>query len=324
MDNTQNTIVQNDFAVDTIEGLTSDSKYLSSKYFYNEMGSKIFQDIMRMPEYYLTDCELEIFSNLKQEILASFSENNESFDLIELGAGDGTKTKILLSHFLEENANFKYSPIDISSDAVLSLIEDLRTELPNLKVNGLIGDYYNLIGDIKPNGYLKKVLLFLGSNIGNFNDSTSFNFLVGLRKVMCSNDLLFIGFDMKKDPNIILNAYNDPYGHTAAFNLNLLKRINDELGANFNIDEFYHREEYNPDTGTASSYLISKIEQTISINNLDQNIHFEKGEKIFTEISQKYDLDMINDLAIKSGFEVVRNFFDERQYFVNSLWKIKP
>ena len=323
MDNTQHIIVQNDFAVDTLDGLTANPKFLSSKYFYNERGSKIFQDIMRMPEYYLTDCELEIFSNLKQEILNSFSENNESFDLIELGAGDGTKTKILLSHFLDRKANFKYSPIDISDDAVLSLLEDLKLELPNLNVNGLIGDYFNLIGDIKPNGYLKKVILFLGSNIGNFNDSTSLDFLVGLRKALCSNDLLFIGFDMKKDSNVILNAYNDPYGHTAAFNLNLLQRINDELDANFIIEEFYHREEYNPETGTASSYLISKQEQTISINNLDQNIHFEKGEKIFTEISQKYDIDMINDLATKSGFEVVRNFYDERQYFVNSLWKLR-
>ena len=148
--------------------------------------------------------------------------------------------------------------------------------------------------------------------------------MVGLRKVMCTNDLLFIGFDMKKDPEVILNAYNDPHGYTAAFNLNLLQRINDDLDADFNLNNFYHKEEYDSETGTASSYLISKKEQTISIDNLDKNIHFEKGEKIFTEISQKYDLDMINDMATKSGFEVVRNFYDERKYFVNSLWIKKP
>lgn len=324
MDIDQEATIKNEFAIDTITGLLSNPKYLSSKYFYNQEGSKIFQDIMRMPEYYLTDCELEIFSDLKQEILDSFSKDNESFELIELGAGDGTKTKILLSHFLNRNAKFKYSPIDISKDAVIALLEELKSELPKLKVNGLIGDYFNLIGDIKPNGYLKKIILFLGSNIGNYNDSKSLDFLEGLRNVMSANDLLFIGFDMKKDPRVILDAYNDPHGHTAAFNLNLLQRINDEMGADFDISKFFHKEEYNPDTGTASSYIVSKANQSVAIIDHDLVISFEKDERIFTEISQKYSHSMINELAMKSGFEVVKNFIDKRQYFVNSLWKIKP
>lgn len=315
--------INTEFATDVLRGLTADQKFLSSKYFYDETGSRIFQDIMRMPEYYLTDCEFEIFSNSKREILNSITENNESFDLIELGAGDGTKTKVLLSHFLSQNAYFKYSPIDISKDAIISLVGDLKEELPELKVNGLIGDYFNLIGDIKPNGYLKKVILFLGSNIGNFTEPKSLEFLKGLKLILLPKDLVLMGFDMMKDPDVILKAYNDPHGHTAAFNLNLLQRINDELGANFSIGSFYHREEYNPETGTASSYLISAAKQTVLIKKLDIKVHFEDGEKIFTEMSQKYDLNMINNLAMRSGFEIVRNFFDERQYFVNSLWKLK-
>ncbi len=323
MNNTKEKIVLTNFAVDTLAGLTSNQKYLSSKYFYNEKGSKIFQDIMKMPEYYLTDCELEIFSKSKQEILESFTLNNDCFDLIELGAGDGTKTKILLSYFLNRNANFKYSPIDISSDAVLSLLTDLKSELPELRVNGLIGDYFNLIKKIVPNGFSKKIILFLGSNIGNYNKQMSLDFLGKLRDVLNPKDMLFIGFDMKKDPGLIMKAYNDPHGHTAAFNLNLLQRINDELDANFNLNNFFHNEEYSPQTGTAKSYLISKAEQIIKIKDLNTTIQFTKGEKIFMEMSQKYDLDMINKLALKSGFGVVRNFFDERKYFVNSLWKRK-
>jgi len=315
--------IHTDFAVDVLSGLSAKQKFLSSKYFYDEKGSKIFQDIMQMPEYYLTDCELEIFKNSQQEILDAFSENNASFDLVELGAGDGIKTKILLSHFLSQKAKFKYSPIDISEDSVVNLVAELNHDLPELKVNGLIGDYFDLMKKIIPNGYTKKIILFLGSNIGNYNEQMSLEFLGKLKDVLYPQDMLFIGFDMKKDPDVILKAYNDPHGHTAAFNLNLLQRINDELNADFNLENFYHKEEYNPQTGTASSFLISKIEQHITINEFSTTIQFTKGERIFMEISQKYDLDIINELALKSGFEVVRNFFDERLYFTNSLWKLK-
>lgn len=315
--------VLTDFAQDTLEGLTSPQKYLSSKYFYDDRGSKIFQDIMRMPEYYLTDCELEIFQSQKQEILNDFLGSGSHFDLLELGAGDGLKTKILLGHFLNQDVDFRYTPIDISEVAVDNLISDLEDELPGLEVNGLVGDYFDLIGDDKLNGHSKKVILFLGSNIGNFNRKKSLAFLRRLGEAMTPDDMLFIGFDLKKEPDIILNAYNDPYGHTAAFNLNLLQRINNELDADFDLATFKHREAYDPQTGTAKSYLISQKNQQVRIHELDQTIYFEEGEKVFTEMSQKYDADMIHDLAAGSGFEVVRNYYDQRHYFVNSLWKLK-
>jgi dimethylhistidine N-methyltransferase len=312
-----------EFLKDVLEGLSSEQKYLSSKYFYNDEGSKIFQDIMRMPEYYLTDCELEIFTSFKQEILNDFEIKDGRFELLELGAGDGLKTKILLSHFLEQKIDFKYLPIDISQDAVQTLVDELKTELPDLKVDGLIGDYFDLIGDIEVNGYLKKIVLFLGSNIGNFNNQTSVDFFTHLKAVLNPQDQVFIGFDMMKDSNVILNAYNDPHGHTSAFNLNLLQRINDDLGGNFNIEHFKHEEFYDETSGTASSYLISLKKQKIEISGLNSSFLFQKGESIFMEMSQKYDLEMIDELASKTGFEVVRNYFDKRQYFVNSLWKLK-
>ena len=312
----------NTFAKDVLKGLTSTPKYLSSKYFYNDEGSRIFQQIMRMPEYYLTDCELEIFETHKDAMLKSFTENATRFELLELGAGDGLKTKILLKHFLSKAIDFKYAPIDISKEAVKTLINDLKKELPAVKTEGLVGDYFDLISNIGVNGYAKKVILFLGSNIGNFDEPTALHFLNQLRSAMNPQDQLLIGFDLKKDPQLILNAYNDPHGHTAAFNLNLLQRINDELRADFNLTNFAHREEYNPETGIAKSFLISLKKQQVTINETETTIRFEKDEKIFMEMSQKYDLQMINNLATKSGFKVETNFFDLREYFVNSLWQV--
>ena len=317
----EKTSLQKGFAKDVLNGLTAEEKYLSSKYFYNDRGSEIFRNIMRMPEYYLTNCELEVFEIHKDAMLKAFTENATRFELLELGAGDGLKTKILLKHFLSKAIDFKYAPIDISEEAVKTLINDLEKELPDVKTEGLVGDYFDLISNIGVNGYTKKVILFLGSNIGNFDEPTALHFLNQLHRAMNPQDQLLIGFDLKKDPQLILDAYNDPHGHTAAFNLNLLQRINDELQADFNLTNFAHREEYNPETGTAKSFLVSLKKQHVTINGAETTIRFEKDEKIFMEMSQKYDLQMIASLATKSGFEIEKNFFDSREYFVNSLWK---
>lgn len=314
---------KNEFLHDTLKGLSSNPKYLSSKYFYDERGSKIFQDIMRMPEYYLTDCELEIFKTQQQKIFNDFTNGPDGFDVLELGAGDGMKTKVLLKHFVNQKANFTYSPIDISSTVISELIKDIKIEIPDLHVEGLKGDYFKMISSFKDKVSKRKIILFLGSNIGNFSLEDSVGFLIKLRKSMNKNDLLFIGFDLKKENSLILDAYNDASGHTAAFNLNLLYRINTELDSNFDLDNFYHEEVYDAESGKAESFLISKIEQTASIKKLNKTFFFAKGEKIFTEMSQKFDINMIEELAEKSGFKIVRNYFDKRQYFMNSLWRLK-
>ena len=316
-------LIDTKFAQDIEKGLQAKPKYLQSKYFYDDEGSRIFQDIMRMPEYYLTDCELEIFQKQKQSIYQSFTKSGAQFNLIELGAGDGLKTKVLLSYFLNQNCDFEYVPIDISGDAVRNLVRSLETEFSELKTDGQIGDYFHLLEEMNHFGDAKKVILFLGSNIGNFQEAEALLFFDKLRNVMQGEDQLFIGFDLKKEEQIILDAYNDPHGHTANFNLNLLQRIDNELGADFDLSAFRHQEIYNPQTGTAKSELISLSNQKVDIAALGQEITFEKDESIFMEISQKYDLDMIEQLAHKSGFEMVENFYDSRNYFVNSLWRIK-
>lgn len=311
------------FAKDILDGLSAKEKYLSSKYFYDKRGSRIFQYIMQMPEYYLTDCELEIFENNKQEIYEAFSEEDTSFELIELGAGDGLKTKVLLSHFLDQKIPFEFIPIDISEAAITNLLAEIERELPGLKTKGKVGDYFQLIEEINRYDLTKKIILFLGSNIGNFNEGETMSFLNTIKSVMHSRDMLFIGFDLKKDADIILKAYNDPHGHTAAFNLNLLQRINRELIANFELQNFRHHEEYDPQSGTAKSNLISLKKHDVEIQGINKTISFEKGEPIFMEISQKYDLDMIQDMADHAGFQIVTNFYDHNHFFANSLWRLK-
>ncbi len=318
----ENIKTETDLAIDVLAGLSAPDKYLLSKYFYDDNGSKIFQDIMQMPEYYLTDCELEIFTHNKQEIYQEFTKGNNHFGLIELGAGDGVKTKVLLSHFLKQSCDFEYVPIDISEESVKNLVMELKKELPTLRIDSKVGDYFQMMEDINLYDSTRKILLFLGSNIGNYNRQETLLFLSHLKAVMKSGDLLFIGFDLKKDPDTILKAYNDPYGYTSAFNLNLLQRINRELDASFDLSAFKHQEHYDPKTGTARSELVSLKKQQVEINSLNLTASFEKGEPIFMELSQKYDETSISELAQKSGFQIVRNFFDQRLYYTNSLWKI--
>ena len=310
-------------AEDAMRGLSSTPKYLPSKYFYDEAGSRIFQDIMHMPEYYLTACEFEIFDQQKQMILNAFNQMNGSFDLLELGAGDGYKTKVLLNYFLSRNINFTYMPVDISVDALTEMTNNLKDELPELQLEAKAGDYFEIIKYINSHDSSTKIILFLGSNIGNYSWEDSLTFFSQLRKQMQNHDQLFIGFDLKKDPQIILDAYHDPHGHTREFNLNLLRRLNRELGANFHTGNFRHHAVYEPISGTAKSYLVSLNKQQVDIDELETTINFDAFEAIYMEMSQKYDLKMINELASASGFEVQQNFFDSQQYFVNSLWKLK-
>lgn len=316
----ENTAILTEFARDVIEGLSSNPKYLYSKYFYDNRGSKIFERIMRMPEYYLTDCELEIFQKQKSAICDEFNPDNGAFEMIELGAGDGLKTRILLEELLHQKHNFRYIPFDISALAIENLQSKLQNEMPDLNTDGRTGDYFQLIAGL--NGSKPKVVLFLGSNIGNFTRKESVSFLKQLRAVLNKGDKLLIGFDLKKDPETILKAYNDPHGLTAEFNLNLLRRINRELGADFNLADFYHKETYDPNTGTAKSFLVSKKDQSVISHKLEESFRFAENESIFMEMSQKYNEEMILNLANESGFSIVRNYYDSHRWFINSLWAL--
>ena len=308
-------------ATDTLKGLSSNPKYLLSKYFYDDEGSRIFQEIMNMPEYYLTDCEHEIFSSLKEEITQAICPENKLFNLVELGSGDGLKTKILLKHLVEEGINFQYTPVDISAKANLELVESLKTELPALQVEAKTGDYFQKLKNLNGHASIQKIIFFLGSNIGNFSDDETTEFLSQLSAYSNSGDKVLIGLDLKKSPAIIMDAYNDPHGHTRRFNLNHLVRLNRELDADFDIKKFEQQTTYNPQTGEVKSFLISNADQTVQIGTLEKTFRFAKWEAIIMERSRKYDFQTIEKLALNHGFKVVQNFTDQRNYFVDSLWE---
>ncbi len=320
MKNETETIFESAFAEDTYKGLSSYPKFLYSKYIYDQKGDKLFQKIMDMPEYYLTSCEFDILKANASEI-ADFFDHKEGFDLIELGAGDGKKTKILLKELIDKEVNFSYLPIDISQHVLDELEEALKNEIPEVEVKPQQGTYFKTLEKLSEYNTRKKVILVLGSNIGNLSHKEAVDFLSNIRNAMSEDDLLFMGFDQKKDPEIILNAYNDKTGITAAFNKNLLERMNRELDANFDLEKFRHWETYNPETGTAKSFLVSEVAQTVNIKSLQMEVKFDQWESIHTEISQKYDDTIVQWLAEGAGLTIETDFHDANNCYKNYIFR---
>ncbi len=318
---TQNHVINSDkFQADVLEGLKNTPKKLSSKYFYDKTGDRLFQEIMAMPEYYLTKCELDIFKNKTEKLTDFIASGNEAFDLIELGAGDAMKSTYLLQYLVEQGRDFTYMPIDISGNILSVLNEKLSIKIPKLKIVSLEGDYFEMLHKAAAMSSRKKVVLFLGSNIGNMNTDEAENFCIELKKNLNSGDVVLIGFDLKKNPHTILNAYNDQTGITAAFNLNLLTRINRELNANFEIKDFQHFQTYDPVSGACRSYLVSLKDQNVKIS--DEFVEFKENELIDMEVSHKFSETDIIKLAEKSGFKIIGEIKDSKNWYVDSIWQV--
>lgn len=309
------------FLNDVDNGLSASPKRLLSKYFYDEIGDKLFVQIMKMPEYYLTDAELEIFTQQAEDIIDSWGVGNRKLELIELGAGDGTKTKQLLKK-LQHKYDFTYMPIDISGHALDDLEQHLKIELHDVPVKTLQGDYFSVLSEIKSSDAIK-VILFLGSNLGNMLDVNANKFIKQLSERMNSEDKLLLGVDLKKDASIILPAYNDAAGITRDFNLNLLTRMNKELGANFDINKFEHRPRYNEQEGQAESYIVSTTDQDVHIEANGKTYHFNENESIHMEISRKYDADTVNKVIEETGLFIKHIFTDSKNYFADFLLEMK-
>lgn len=307
------------FYNEVIDGLRAENKYLSSKYFYDEAGDKLFQQIMACPEYYPTRCEMEIMQHQSGEMASLFTTYSPSFDLIELGPGDATKSWFLLRELQKKQAAFTYYPIDISANVIGWLEDKLPVTLPGIRLHGLNGEYLEKMQQVNSLSPNPKIVLFMGANIGNMTIPQATHFCRQLHDNMQPGDLLFIGFDLKKHPRIILDAYNDRQGFTRAFNLNLLTRINRELGADFNTELFEHYPVYDPGTGACKSYLISLKEQEVHIG--DKTIVFRENEPLHMEISQKYSLAETENMAAQSGFEPVHTFLDAKRWFADVLWQ---
>jgi len=309
------------FVKDVQQGLSGDQKSLPSKYFYDERGDYLFKKIMDLPEYYLTRAELEIFQHQTKRIIKYLELNqNTYFELVELGAGDGIKTKELLKELLKNNYKFDYIPVDISQNALDQLDLSLKVELPDLTVNKKQGDYFKILESLKDTHH-PKVILFLGSNVGNMTDEQAADFIYQLGSNLQVNDRLFLGVDLIKDEAIVLPAYNDKEGITRDFNLNLLHRINKELGGDFCLKSFEHTPYYKKEEGIAKSFLTSTKVQSVKINRTGDVYHFKKGERIDTEISRKYDDEIIKEILVHTDFEIDHKLMDSKGYFADYILK---
>jgi dimethylhistidine N-methyltransferase len=306
------------FAEDVLKGLTEKEKHLSSKYFYDDNGSRIFMQIMKMQEYYPTGCEFEILSRQSDKILQQAGFKSK-FNIVEFGCGDGLKTRQLLTTFTAKGADFTYIPIDISQEAIDVLVNNITATLPGIDMQPRTGDYFEILDELSQSD-TPSLFLFLGGNIGNYKFNDAKMLLEKFNQGMNKGDMLLMGMDLQKNPRTIQKAYDDPHGITKAFNMNLLKRINNELDADINLDQFDFYCDYNPANGEVNSYLVSLKKQHFHSTVLNTTFTFDKDELIWTELSKKYSFKEIENLAENTGFKVEKNFMDCRHYFTDSLW----
>ena len=309
------------FALDVLNGLSETPKRLSSRWIYDDEGSRLFSQICKLDEYYPTRTEAEILRCHTGEILESAGTHD--LDIVDLGAGDGRKTNIVLKAASKQLEDIHYVPIDISEASMSSLVINTRTQFPSLQVAGIVAEYFDGLHWLSNSNDRRKLVLFLGSNIGNFNSVQARVFLRQLWEALNDGDQVLIGFDMKKNIELLLAAYNDKQGVTAAFNKNLLKRINRELGGNFDLTAYRHFATYDVFSGAMESYIVSLEQQTVVIRELQSTFEFSEWEPIHTEYSYKYRLSDIDGLALDTGFGIVDQYHDAKGWFTNSLWQVE-
>ncbi|MBV8583514.1 MAG: L-histidine N(alpha)-methyltransferase [Candidatus Eremiobacteraeota bacterium] len=300
-------------------GLRAFPKRLPPKCFYDELGSALFEAITHLPEYYLTRAENELLTLYAGEIVDALGA---PFELMELGSGSATKTRHLISAGLRRQEALIYRPIDISRAALLSSAQALVEEYPALRVEGYVGDYFALLDGVELRTTARTMALFLGSNIGNFEPAEALTLLQGLRRNLKLGDALLLGTDLKKSIERLELAYDDPAGVTAAFNKNVLGRINRELGGNFDLRAFEHDAHFDAQRGAMDMFLIATSAQKVRVRDLDLQISFAEFESIHTESSYKYAPDDIDRLAGESGYKLERCWIDAGVDYALSLLSV--
>lgn len=306
------------FAADVRQGLTSEHKHLFPKYFYDELGSALFEAICLLPEYYLTRAENEVLKTYAGEIVECIAGYKR---LLELGSGSASKTRLIIEALLARQQYLTYIPVDISASALEISSRVLLQSYARLEIEAYAADYYEGLSALSEKEPRERTLaLFLGSNIGNFDADEARKFLRALRQVLKAGDALLLGADLKKEKAVLEAAYDDALGVTAAFNLNLLSRINCEFGANFNLRSFRHIARYNEEAGCVEVFIESTREQTVTIPALDMQIHFAGGERIHTENSCKYDEGDLARLAAETGYELTHTWLDDARRFSSNLF----
>ncbi len=323
--NSEHFIINNEFVKDVEKGLADKQKHISPKFFYDKKGSKLFEEICDQPEYYLNRSESLILKRSVDEIMDKLGEKQIS--IIELGNGNSLKTRILLKPILANLRKVCYFPIDVSLKTLKKSLKDLSKEYVNLEIFGICSDYVS--GLTKINDFMKmknnipknKLIIFLGSSIGNFHPKEAKNFLYSLKRYIRQEDALLIGIDLEKDKRILDKAYNDKKGLTAKFNLNILSRINRELDGEFKLSSFEHKSFYNIHKHRIEMHLESKLDQEVRVGATKKTFHFKKGETIHTENSYKYSQNNLNELVKNAGLEMIQSFTDRKKQYTLILLK---
>lgn len=308
------TQIERTFAEEISSSLNRDSKFINPKCFYDKKGSELFEKICLVPEYYLTKTEISILKQLQHE-LPPFLDDD--FRLVELGSGSSVKTRLLLD-ILTSQKNLEYFPIDVS-EILTESSEQLLCDYENLAITGIIDTYEGGLEFLRTYDEKKNLIIFLGSSFGNFSPIDGYKFLEKVHATMKPGDLFLIGLDLVKEKEILESAYNDSQGVTAEFNFNVLSRINDELDADFNLNNFSHYAIYNEKDQRIEMYLKSLNEQSIVISKSDLELKLKKDELIHTEYSHKYRLSQIHDLLDDVGFELKHTWLDSNKHFSLSL-----
>jgi L-histidine Nalpha-methyltransferase len=307
-----------EFSQDIRDGLSSNPKHLFPKYLYDELGSRLFAAICEVHDYYLTRAEDQILKVHADEIVRSVP-NCET--LIELGSGSAEKTRRLIDAFMRQREQLLFIPVDISATALSESSQALLGSYPNLRIEAYAADYFQALNALPELGSNPVLVLFLGSNIGNFEPAEAHSFLRAIRRVLRPEDLLLLGADLKKSPQILEAAYNDALGVTRAFIVNELERINRELNANFDLWAFGLRSFYNEALARVEVYLESLRAQSVTVQALNLTIELTAGERIHVENAYKFDADALKSLGEQTGFELERTWMDDKQRFSGNLFR---
>lgn len=296
---------------DVIQGLTKKPKNLPAKYFYDDRGSELFEQICELPEYYPTRTEAAILRQYAPEI----AQITGDCELIELGSGSSTKTRLLLDAYHTEENACKYVPIDVSQGILKASIIQLQQEYSGIQIEGLVGSYEQALAHFEPRAWPRRMIFFLGSSIGNFNPSECDRFLNQLTAVLHPGDYFLLGMDLQKPKPILEAAYNDSQGVTAAFNLNMLSHLNWRFQGNFDPNLFTHQAIYNQEETQIEMYLTCQKSQIVHLEKLDLTVTFEAGESMLTEISRKFNLAIMQQELESKGLKTVRIFTDPQNLF---------
>jgi L-histidine Nalpha-methyltransferase len=305
-----------------VEGLSAKQKYLPAWLFYDAAGSLLFEEITQLPEYYLTSLEQSIFSRHAADIVAKAAGSIEQpLCVVELGAGSASKTLTLLRAVIARQGDTLYLPVDVSEAALELASKNVRAELPQIEVQPVCSEFtHEKDLDLPSSG--RRLALYIGSSIGNFDPHDAVELLRWLRTQLQPGDALLLGTDMVKDVAPLLSAYNDSAGVTANFNKNILARLNRELGANFALDAFEHRAIWNPAQSRIEMHLDSQCNQMVHVERLHRNFGFKRGESIHTENSYKFSPEQIEDMLQKSGYVLEQSWYDDKRWFGVHLARI--